>query len=39
MKRIIKNNRDERISDLKREADMQEMFKPVLESNYYYYCH
>ena len=33
MKRIKKRNMDERISDLRREADMQEMFKPVLESN------
>ena len=33
MERIKKHNMDERISDFKREADMQEMFKPVLESN------
>ena len=33
VKRIKKHNMDERISDLRREADMQEMFKPVLESN------
>lgn len=31
--RIKKRNMDERISDLQREVDMQEMFKPVLESN------
>ena len=31
--RIKKHNMDERISGFRREADMQAMFKPVLESN------
>ena len=33
MKRIKKRNMDERIAGLQQEDDMQEMFKPVLESN------
>ena len=33
MERIKKRNMDDRIAGMRKEADMREMFKPVLESN------